>query len=73
MRLCGQISIDLPPGDYFDALEHRKRLQEILAYIRDAYPQATLSVRERRERKEMMLTPAAPRSATGALNHYAAE
>ena len=73
MRLCGQISIELPSGDYFDALDHRKRMEEILAYVREAYPQATLSVRERRERKELMLTPAAPRSATGALNRYAAE
>ena len=73
MRLCGQISIELPSGDYFDALDHRRRLQDILDYVRDAYPQATLAVRERRDRKEMMLTPAAPRSATGALNPYAPE
>lgn len=73
MKLCGQISIELPAGDYFAAADHRKRLEDILAYIRGSYPEATLAVRERRERKEMMLTPAAPRASTGALNRYAAD
>lgn len=71
MKLCGQISIELPVGDYFAAADHKKRLEEILDYIRSHYPGATLEVRERRERKAMQLTPARPRSATGALNRYA--
>ena len=71
MKLCGQISIELPAGDYFSAAEHRKRLEDILSYIRDSYPEATLSVRKRRERRALQLTPAAPRASTGALNSYA--
>jgi len=71
MKLCGQISIELPAGDYFTTAEHRRRLEEILHYIRDLYPDATLAVRERRERRALQLAPAAPRAATGALNRYA--
>ena len=47
MKLCGQISIDLPAGDYFTLADHRRRLEDILNYIRDTYPDATLAVRER--------------------------
>jgi hypothetical protein len=71
MKLHGQISIDLPAGDYFTLADHRKRLEEILAFIRSTYPEATLSLRERRSRTPMPMTPAPPRAATGALNSYA--
>jgi hypothetical protein len=71
MKLCGQISIELPAGDYFTIAEHRRRLEDILDYIRGLYPDATLAVRERRERRALQLAPAAPRAATGALNRYA--
>jgi predicted O-methyltransferase YrrM len=71
MKLCGQISIELPAGDYFTTADHRRRLEEILAYIRDSYPEATLALRERRERRALQLVPAEPRAATGALNRYA--
>jgi len=71
MKLSGQISIDLPVGDYFTTAEHRKRLEEILAFVRSTYPHATLDVRERRERRGLSLTPvAAPRAPSGALNIY---
>lgn len=56
MKLCGQISVELTVGDYVEAAEHQRRLQEILRQVRDAYPEATLAVRERRQRK-----PALPR------------
>jgi hypothetical protein len=70
MKLCGQISIEFPAADYFSAAEHKRRLEDILDYIRSSYPEATLEVKERRERKALYLTPAAPRAATGALNSY---
>ena len=73
MKLCGQISIELPAGDYFTAADHRRRLEDILSYVRDIYPEATLAVRERRERKALQLATAAPRASTGALNRYAPE
>ena len=74
MKLCGQISVELNVGDYIEAADHQKRLEDILRLVRDAYPDATLAMRERRQRKALPLTRAAPRSATtGALNRYADE
>ena len=71
MKLCGQISVELTVGDYIEAADHQKRLEDILRLFRDAYPEAKLALRERRQRKALPLTRAAPRSAvTGALNRY---
>ena len=71
MKLCGQISIDLPVGDYFTTAEHRRRLEDILDYVRDIYPDATLAMRERRQRKAVPTARAMPRAAvTGALSRY---
>ena len=72
MKLCGQISVVLNVGDYIEAAVHQKQLEDILQLVRDAYPDATLEMRERRERKAMPVTRAARRlAATGALNRYA--
>lgn len=71
MKLCGQISVELSVGDYIEAADHQKRLEDILRLVRDAYPGATLAMRERRQRKALPLTRAAPPpAATGALNSY---
>jgi len=71
MKLCGQISVELTVGDYVEAADHQKRLEDILRLVRDAYPDAKLAMRERRQRKALPLARAAPRSAvTGALNRY---
>ncbi|WP_334163466.1 hypothetical protein [Phenylobacterium sp.] len=63
MKLCGQISVELTVGDYVEAAEHQRRLQEILRQVRDAYPEATLAVRERRRRKPTL--PRLPHGAPG--------
>lgn len=71
MKLCGQISVELTVGDYIEAADHQRKLEDMLGLVRQAYPHATLAVRERRQRKAMPLTRAEPRSAvTGALNRY---
>ena len=71
MKLCGQISVELTVGDFVEAADHQKRLEDILRLVRDAYPGATLAMRERRQRKSLPLARATPRSAaTGALNRY---
>lgn len=71
MKLCGQISVELNVGDYVEAADHQKRLEEILRLVRAAYPEATLAMRERRQRKAMPLARAPARAAsTGALNRY---
>ncbi len=61
MKLCGQISVELTVGDFVEAADHQKRLEGLLAQIRATYPDATLAVRERRQRKDFGLTPAAQR------------
>jgi hypothetical protein len=71
MKLCGQISVELTVGDYVEAADHQKRLEDILRLVRDAYPDAKLAMRDRRQRKALPLARAEPRpAATGALNRY---
>jgi hypothetical protein len=45
--------------DFIAAADHQKRLEGLLAHIRDVYPDAILEMRERRERKAFAL-PRAP-------------
>jgi hypothetical protein len=68
MKLCGQISVELTVDDFVAAADHQRRLEGLLALIHDSYPDATLAMRERRERKVTPLA-AAPRPA-GALVPY---
>jgi hypothetical protein len=62
MKLCGQISIELEVGDFIQAADHQRKLERLLAEIRQTYPGATLAMRERRERRALALSPA-PRAA----------
>ncbi len=71
MKLCGQISVELTVDDFVQAADHQRRLEDILRLVRDAYPDAKLAMRERRQRKALPLSRATPRTAfTGALNRY---
>ena len=70
MKLCGQISVELTVGDYIEAADHQKRLEAILKLVRDAYPAATLAMRERRQRKAAPLARRPGAQPTGALNRY---
>lgn len=63
MKLCGQISVELVVGDYVEAADHQRRLEDILKAVRDVYPGATLALRERRERKALAIGPLPPPSA----------
>jgi len=63
MKLCGQISIELTVDDFVQAADHQRRLERLLADIRQTYPAATLAMRERRERRPLSLGPAPPSSA----------
>lgn len=70
MKLCGQISVELTVGDYIEAADHQKRLEEILKLVRDAYPAATLAMRERRQRKAAPLARAPAGGRAGAVSRY---
>jgi hypothetical protein len=69
MKLSGQISIELTVDDFVAAADHQRRLEGLLSVIRDSYPDATLAMRERRERKEMALPRAAARAAPPHLRY----
>ena len=43
MKLWGQISVELSVGDYLEAADHQRRLEDILQLVRTAYPEATLA------------------------------
>ncbi|HEY3950796.1 hypothetical protein [Phenylobacterium sp.] len=62
MTLCGQISIELVVDDFVEAADHQRRIEALMARIRETYPHATLNMRERRVRRALGL-PAAPRRA----------
>ena len=70
MKLCGQISIELIVDDFVAAADHQRRLEGLLTLIRDTYPEATLAMRERRQRKDMALPRAQPRAAIAPLARY---
>jgi len=50
MRLRAQIIVDIAAGDFVEAAEHQKFLEQYLKSVRTRYPDAKLSMRERRER-----------------------
>ena len=51
MRLRVQIIVDIDAGDYVEAAEHQNTLQTYLRDIQARYPHASLTMRERRERR----------------------
>jgi hypothetical protein len=69
MKLCGQISIELTVDDFVAAADHQKRLEGLLALIRATYPDATLAMRERRERRALALPQAARRGAASFVRY----
>ena len=52
MRLRAQIVVDIDAGDYVEAAEHQNLLQQCLKEIQVRYPDASLTMRERRERRQ---------------------
>jgi hypothetical protein len=52
MRLRAQIVVDIDAGDYVEAAEHQNILQRYLKDIQARYPEASLTMRERRERRQ---------------------
>ena len=50
MKLRAQIVVDINAEDYVAAAEHQRSLEELLTRVRAHYPNAQLSIRERRQR-----------------------
>jgi len=71
VRLRVTITIDIDAEDYLEAAEHQKKLEVYLASVRDEYPSAGISVRERRgPRAEEPRPPRLVRVHSGKLNAY---
>lgn len=51
MRLRAQIMVELSAEDFVEAADHQHRLAEFLGDLKRVYPNAELTIRERRERK----------------------
>ena len=51
MRLRAQIIVDIDAADYVEAAAHQSALQRHLEQIQETYPNASMSMRERRERR----------------------
>ncbi len=58
MKIQGQISVALTAADFVEAAEHQRRLEGLLRLVQEHYPDATLQVRERRERARVLRAPA---------------
>jgi hypothetical protein len=48
VRLRATISIEVDAVDYLEAAEHQRRLETHLSSVRSDYPEASISVTERR-------------------------
>jgi hypothetical protein len=62
LRLRAQLVVDVEAANFLEAAEHQARLERLVAELAQAYPQASLTIRERREpRLKPQKTPERPR------------
>lgn len=73
MRLRAEITIEIDADDFVVAADHQRRVESLLNQVREAYPQAGLLLRERKERTAARrFRPEEPlRERTGRLSQYA--
>jgi hypothetical protein len=74
MRLRAEIAIEVEAADYLDAAKHQETLTHLMSTVRDRYPEASMSIRERRQRRGVRA--GGPHGGqikhyTGRLNSYA--
>ncbi len=71
VRLRVTIVIDLDAQDYLEAAEHQKRLETYVSSVRETYPGAAISAKERRgPRPVSTAMPRALRVTSGKLHAY---
>jgi hypothetical protein len=72
MKLRAEIVIEIDADDFVVAADHQKRIESILNHVREDYPQASMMLRERKERSAARrFRPEQPsRERTGRLNQY---
>lgn len=73
MRLRAEIVIEIDAPDFVVAAEHQRRVEVLHEAVREAYPQASMLLRERKERAAARQVQAARPilHQTGRLNAYA--
>jgi len=55
LRLLGQISVSFDVETFVEAGNHQKVLEDVLATVRERYPNAALSITQRRQRRDLGL------------------
>jgi hypothetical protein len=68
LKLLGRISVSFDVETFVEAGDHQTALENVLATIRERYPNAALSITQRRERRDLGL--AATRQGAVALESY---
>jgi hypothetical protein len=58
MKLLGQISVSFDVETFVEAGDHQKVLEDVLGMVRERYPDAALSITQRRQRRDLGLAPA---------------
>jgi hypothetical protein len=60
-KLYGRISVVIDAENFIEAGDHQKTLESLLQIVREKYPEASLDLTQRRERKPLGLrSEAAP-------------
>jgi hypothetical protein len=57
MKLLGQISVSFDVETFVEAGDHQKVLEDVLVMVRERYPEAALSITQRRQRRDLGLAP----------------
>ena len=73
MKIKAVISVDIDARDYVDAADHQRAIETLIEGLRDAYPEAALTFKERRlSRRSPASAPTggAPVARTGRLSAY---
>lgn len=72
MKLRAELVVDLEAEDYIGAAEHQRYVESIFAELKQRYSDATLSIRQLRDRGQAAARTTAPRFRhhTGALAAY---
>jgi hypothetical protein len=58
MKLAGQISVSLDVESFVEAGDHQKVLEGFLTALRETYPNAALTLKQRRARPTLTRAPA---------------
>lgn len=71
MRLKATFTIELEAGDFVEAAEHQRALEQTLAALRESFPQSQLKIVNSRERRVARTrAPHINRNITGRLHVY---